>query len=369
MWTPAQIAGVLEEQEYRVLELRFGLDRPANFEGDHWHLHVARAITEIARATDLEPAEARALLDRARARLLLARETRIRPALDDKILGAWNGLMIMGMSVAGRVLGEAAYVRSAERALDFVRERMFVDGRLLATCKDGRAHLNAYLDDHALLIDAVLALLECRWRDGDLDFAVGLAEILLSRFMDPEGGGFYFTSDDHEQLIHRPKPMADDAVPAGNGVAAFALGRLGHLLGETRYLKAAETAIRAGWEGLRRFPHAHNTLLDALEEHLYPTTTVVIRGTGAALERWHARATRHYAPRRMTIAIPAQAASLPGMLGERVPRAAPVAYVCRGYRCDAPITDEAQFERGLEASEVGAIASFDTGAADDRGCG
>ena len=244
-------------------------------------------------------------------------------------------------------------------ALDFVRTQMMVDGRLLATSRDGSARLNAYLDDHALLIDAVLSLLECRWRDGDLDFALTLADALLERFHDPEGGGFFFTSNDHEQLIHRPKPMADDALPSGNGVAARVLIRLGHLAGRNDYLLAAESALRAGWESILAYPHAHNALLDALEEFLTPPTIIILRGEQVDLSNWQQRASEKYLPMVTTLAIPTQASGLPELLAQTAApaningddegandrsRARVAAYVCRGTHCEAPITDFGAFE-------------------------
>ncbi|MFT5449554.1 MAG: hypothetical protein ACI9DC_004751 [Gammaproteobacteria bacterium] len=246
--------------------MRFGLDRAANFEGDHWHLHGFKSIDVAAEQAGMDFSEAAQCIKNASNKLLALRNLRTWPGLDDKILASWNGLMIKGMSVAGRVLGRDDWVASAQRALDFVRSQMMVDGRLLATSRNGTSSLNAYLDDHALLIDAVLSLLECQWREGDLNFALALADALLERFHDPQGGGFFFTSNDHEQLLHRPKPMLDDALPSGNGVAARVLIRLGHLSGRNDFLLAAGSTLRAGWESIQAYPHAHNALLDALEE-------------------------------------------------------------------------------------------------------
>ena len=276
----------------------------------------------------------------------------MRPGRDEKVLTSWNGLMIKGMATAGRVFGEADWVASAERSLDFVRRTLWRDGRLLATYKDGRAHLAAYLDDYAFLMDGILALLQARWREADLDLLIALAEVLLDAFEDPAQGGFHFTARDHEALIHRPKPLADEALPSGNGVAARVLGRLGHLLGETRYLDAAERTLKAAWPSVMRLPYAHNALLDALEEYLHPPETIVLRGHGAPLAAWHGRAIEHYAPRRLTLAVPNGARLPPGPLAERQPRGEVVAYICQGLQCGAPITDRDGYEDRLRSSEV-----------------
>jgi len=252
------------------------------------------------------------------------------------------------MAIAGRHLGRAEFVASAERTLDFIRARLWRDGRLLAVHKDGQARLNAYLDDYAFLIDGILELLQCRWRDGDLDFALALAEVLLDQFQDREAGGFFFTATDHEILIQRPKPAHDDALPAGNGIAAQVLLKLGHLTGRADYLEAAERTLRWAWPVLEQIPNACNALLAALEDYLEPAQTIVLRGQPEALAEWRERCARPYAPRRLTLAIPATATVPTGLLVERRAGAAPVtAYVCTGLTCRSPLTTFDALEREL----------------------
>ncbi len=346
VWTREQARQLLNEEQYALFARRFGLDRPSNFEG-HWHLHVYTDFAALARDAALPEPRVRERVDEARAKLFAARALRVRPGRDEKILTSWNGLMIKGMAAAGRHLARPAFVDSAQRAVDFIRATLWQDGRLLATCKDGRAHLNAYLDDYAFLIDGLLELLQARWRRADLDFAVALADVVLARFEDARDGGFFFTANDHERLIHRPKPFADESTPSGNGIAALALGRLGHLLGEGRYLDAAARTLRAAWPALSQLPHAHTTLVLALEEHLEPPQTVVLRGTPGALEEWQRICARDYTPRRMTLAIPAEEPALPGLLGERTPRGEAVAYVCTGTACQAPVEAITALEAAL----------------------
>jgi uncharacterized protein YyaL (SSP411 family) len=255
------------------------------------------------------------------------------------------------MAIAGRHLDRPDWTASAERALDFIYQTLWKDGRLLATGKDGRARLNAYLDDYVYLIDGLLELLQIRWRARDLAFAIELAEVVLQHFQDPQGG-FFFTSDDHEALIQRPKPNHDDATPSGNGIAAKVLGRLGHLLGESRYLHAAENTLKAAWPDIQSIPHGHASLLLALEESLFPLQTVVIRGADAATTDWQSLATRPYAPRRLTLTIPETVEPLPGQLGERSPRGEVVAYVCSGHTCSAPLTDIDDFKTRLTDTDM-----------------
>jgi uncharacterized protein YyaL (SSP411 family) len=248
-----------------------------------------------------------------------------------------NGLMIRGMAIAARHLRRPELAESATRAVDFIRARMWADGRLSATYKDGQARLTGYLDDYVFLANGLLELLETRWRSADLEFAGALADVVLAHFADRENGGFYFTADDHEALLHRPRTFGDDATPAGNGIAALVLDRLGLLLGETRYLEAAEGTLRAGWAPLQRYPQAHTTLLNALEEQLAPLETVIIRGTADDAQRWRAELAALYAPDRQVFAIPSDERALPAAIADKKPGAGTVAYVCTGTTCDAPV--------------------------------
>jgi uncharacterized protein len=165
----------------------------------------------------------------------------------------------------------------------------------------------------------------------------GTEDRWVEHFADPAAGGFYFTSDDHETLIHRSKTFSDDATPSGNGIAAFALQRYGHLLGEPRYLAAAERTLRAAWQAMGRQPIGHVTLATALDELLHPPEIVILRGEPAAIEAWRRELSRTYAPWRVVLAIPADAPGLPAALAEKEPRGEATAYVCRGSTCSAPV--------------------------------
>jgi uncharacterized protein len=336
VWDREQVRSALSAEEFAAFAAYFGLERPANFEA-RWHLYVSAPLQDVARQLQRTPEQVEALLAAARVRLLALRATRVRPARDDKVLTSWNALMIRGMAVAARTLGRDDLAESASRALEFIRSALWRDGRLLATYMDGRAHLNAYLDDYAYLADAILELQQVRFRGDELALAQQLVEVMLRHFADHDAGGFYFTSDDHEALIHRSKVFADDATPAGNGIAARVLLRLGHLLGEPRYLAAAESTLRAAWAALEKYPQGHVSLLGALEELLSPAEVVVLRGEARTIDGWRRHLAGVYAPQRLVLAIPADAPDLPAALADKTPRAGPVAYVCRGSSCSAPI--------------------------------
>jgi len=364
VWTPDEVRALLTTDEYNIFAPVYGLDRPPNFESHTWNLHVYRAPQTVAEKLGLDTTQAAALLTSARAKLFTTRTRRVRPGRDDKVLTSWNGLMIKGMARAGRLLGRADFIDSAQHAFDFIRAQMWPEHcsggsgtsaipggrkehRLLASYKDGRARLNAYLDDYAFLLDAGLELLQARWRDGDLSFLIELTETLLDRFEDKTGGGFFFTSEDHEQLIHRPKPASDEAIPSGNGIAAQVLLRLGHLLGDSHYLDAAHNTLTALYHDVERSPSMHNTLLVAVEEYLHPTQTIVLRGNTEELPAWQALCAQHYAPRRLTLAIPDETKELPGILAQRVSRDCAIAYVCKGHACQSPITTYVELESAL----------------------
>jgi uncharacterized protein YyaL (SSP411 family) len=352
VWSVAEVQALLTAPEFDAVSRRFGLDRPANFEGA-WHLHAFQSVDEVAAALSRPPAQAQGLIDSARARLRKARDARVWPARDEKVLTSWNALMIRGLAIAGRTAQRTDLADAAGEAVDFIRRHLWRDGRLLATAKDGRARLPAYLDDHAFLAEALIELLQTRWRSADLTFLQELIEVMLDKFADP-AGGFFFTASDHEQLIHRSKTFTDESTPSGNGIAASVLCRAGFLLGEPRYLQAAEGTLRAAWPQLQRHPHAHMSLLNALEDWSAPLQIAVIRGGAAEARRWQRELGRLYAPNRMLFAIPEDAPGLPPALaakpapGAGPPAGAAVAYLCTGMTCSAPITDLGELARAFK---------------------
>jgi uncharacterized protein YyaL (SSP411 family) len=331
VWQRDEIRSLLNEPEYALLKHRYGLDGTPNFE-HAWHLHITCDMNAAAQKLGMTRQQADALWNSARDKLFHAREARVRPGCDDKLLTSWNALAITGLARAGRIFGHSEWASAAQEATDFIRQHLWKDGHLLATCKDGNAHLNAYLDDHAFLLQALLELLQSNFRKADLAFAIELAEALLTRFQDKANGGFFLTSHDHEQLIQRPKPAHDNATPAGNGVAAFALQRLGHLLGEPHYLAAAEATLRAFSSTMQRNPAACPTLVMALEEHFNPPTLVVLRGPRHEIARWKQELDKQWLPGTIGIALPEHETGLPPTLDHPL-QPHVNAWVCHGVEC------------------------------------
>jgi uncharacterized protein YyaL (SSP411 family) len=339
VWTRDEIAKIVTSEEYAVTAPYYGLTRSPNFEGKHWNLEVTASLGDIALACGISREEAERRLASARRKMRIERGRRVWPGRDEKILTSWNGLMIRGMARAGRIFGRAEWIRSAADAADFIRCSLWEDGRLLATCKDGKAHLNAYLDDYAFMLDALQELMQADFRQPDLEFAVALADILLEQFEDKQEGGFFFTTHDHEKLIHRPKSAYDGAMPSGNGVAAYSLQRLGHLLGEFRYLQSAERALDVFSLAMSRQADSCCSLLAALEQSLAPPQIVILRGPARALPEWE-KALRSGAGGSLVFSLPTELEGLPPSLSKPLAADNAVnAWVCQGVNCLPAITD------------------------------
>ena len=353
VWRRDDVKRLLSEDEYLVVETLYGIDKPANFEGK-WNLYRTDSWASVVERLAISKDEAAVALASARAKLFDARSKRVPPGKDDKVLTAWNGIAIRGMAKAGLVLNEPKWIESATRAADFVAKRAIVDQQLYATWRDGRARHPAYLDDYAHMIDGLLALLHVRWRGADIRLAKTLADTVLARFYDTAGGGFFFTANDHEHLIHRPKPTVDDAMPPGNGVLARALNLLGHLLGEPRYLDAASGTLKWARRAMEQYPAGHSTLLAALEDQTTPPELVIVRGPKAELETWLKPVRAGFKPWRHAFGIPYEDAGLiPGYLPRLVShekQRQTTAYVCRGLSCSLPITSPQELDAALKGA-------------------
>ncbi|MFZ3322986.1 MAG: thioredoxin domain-containing protein [Usitatibacter sp.] len=337
VWSVEEVRAHLTPEEFAIAVPAFGLDGPPNFEGHAWHLVVARPV---------EDAASRKILDGAREKLFKLRETRVRPGRDEKILTSWNALMIRGMAHAARVFGRKDWLDSARASLAFVRRDLWKDGRLLATAKDGHAHLAAYLDDHAYLLAALLEMLEADFDAADLAWAGDIGRLLMDEFRDPVEGGFFFTSHDHESLIHRPKPGPDNATPSGNAVAAWALNRLAFLTGEMRFSGAAEATLALFWREIERQPMAFGTMLCALEELLEPPRTVILSGPKESMAPWRQGLEGDYLPTTMVLAVGRDSAGLPAPLAKPA-SSETVAWLCKGVACLPPIADPARLREEL----------------------
>jgi uncharacterized protein YyaL (SSP411 family) len=316
-----------------IFKQRFGLDQPANFEGK-WHLHGYQPVAVLASKYQMEEETLHNQLQLIRKHLFDCRETRIHPGTDTKILISWNGLMIHGMAIAGRLLDKPEFTQSAIRAAQYLKNHHWINKRLYSGTGDSRH--NAYLDDYAYLIYGLLELLQNRWDHKLYQWTLDLANQLLTDFEDTEYGGFYFTSHQHESLIQRLKSFGDDALPSGNAIAALSLNRLGYLCGEQRFIDAAGQCLKSAWSLLNQSPVSHCAMLTALNEYLSPPDIVIMRTTAKDAKHWQSIVKDYYLPFTMIYAIPA-GQTMHTSLAEKVSGDTSLAYPCSGMVCRSPI--------------------------------
>jgi uncharacterized protein YyaL (SSP411 family) len=347
VWQRDEIRDLLDADEYALVKPYYGLDATPNFENNAWNLRISQPLGEIAQHLKLSVEQTTARLSSAQAKLFAARERRIRPGRDEKILGSWNGLMIAGMAKAARTFDHADWLKSAQQAMDFVRGTLWQDGRLLATHKDGKTHLNAYLDDHAFLLNAALELLQAVYRKTDMAFAIQLADALLERFEDEKNGGFFFTSHDHEALIQRNKTGQDNATPSGNGIAAQALLRMAELTGETRYAAAAERCLKLFFPAMQKAASQFCSLCTALEAVVQPPSLLVLCGTKNETAVWLASIVKMYLPGLMIITLTGDETDLPAPLQKPL-SSTTTAWLCHGTQCLPPITNPKKLLAALQ---------------------
>jgi uncharacterized protein YyaL (SSP411 family) len=335
VWFPEQIRELLGEAAEPVIEY-YGVSERGNFEGAN--------ILHLAAGPNAEPPPG---LDEARRVLYEARAKRVWPGLDDKRLTSWNALAIAALAEAGAVLGRDDYLAAAGECAEFVLGSLRDgEGRLLRTYKDGDARLNAYLEDHAFLLEALLALYESSFEPGWFDEAERVADALLTRFGDPERGGFYSTSDDHEQLIARRKELGDHPIPAGNSAAALGLLRLGALTGDRKYSHHGEEVLRLFARTAVQHPESFAHLLRALDFALEPTREVALVGDDVADLAAVVRA--EFRPRLVVAAGP-EGSETPALLASRTEvDGAAAAYVCQNFTCQLPATDPEALRASLD---------------------
>jgi uncharacterized protein len=358
VWTREEIRGLLTPDEFTAVELGYGLDALPNFEERAWHLLKGATAEEIALRMNLPLPKACVLLAGARERMIAAREHRVRPARDDKILTAWNALAISGLARTARMLRDSQFAAPAIRALDALRRTVWVDGELYANVAEPALQIPAFLDDHALLLDALLEVMQLAFDPRDLTWAIALANAMREKFADREGAGFWFSSPEHHTPLVRGRSWTDDSLPNGNGAAIRSLRRLGHLLGDARCLGLAERALRGATGALQRFPDACPTVLRGLLESHSPRMQIVVRCHDDQQAVWrhaldNALAALDIVPgshRIDVFYIPSHVGDLPGLLAQRAPRDGGVAYVCEGLTCRAPIESPRALAHALQRS-------------------
>ena len=344
VWTPDEVRAVLSEAALADLAhpviTHYGISERGNFEG--------RNVLHLPAGAAAEPPPQ---IDEARRALYEARAKRVWPGLDDKRILSWNGLAIAALADAGAVLGREDYLDAARDAAEFVWTGMRdAEGRLLRTFKDGDARLNAYLEDHAYLVEALLTLYESTFELRWFDAARETADRMIARFADRERGGFFTTSDDHETLIARRKDIDDHPIPSGSSSAALGLLRLAALTGERSYEESAVSVLRLFGRVVGRHPEAVAHLLRAIDFRLAAVREVaLIAPSGGDGLGPLAGVVRESLRPHLVLAGGPEGVERPELMRERSAvegRAA--AYVCENFACRAPVTEAAELARMLD---------------------
>lgn len=357
VWSKNEITSLLNnairetditEAAAELYKTRFGLNLAENFEGS-WHLHGYEQTSALARKHQFDETELRVQFSLIRQYLFENRNKRVHPDTDTKILCAWNGLMIHGMATTGRLLEKPEYTKSAMHAAYFLKNNCWKDQQLFASHKNGKATLEAYLDDYAFLIYGLLELLQSQWDNDLYIWTLQLADKLLTDFEDSNYGGFYFTSHNHEELIQRLKNFSDDAIPSGNAIATLVLNRLGYLSGRQQYIDAAERCLRSSWSAINSAPISHCAQLNALNEYLSPPDILIIRERTdgqVKQENWQALSQQYYLPFTLVYNIPADQA-LHDTLSDKIAGDSSRAYLCSGTQCHNPFESQSELETYL----------------------
>ena len=355
VWSADEIRAVLGDPALARAALAYwGVDDGPNFEG-HSILFVPREPEEVAGTLGMTVDELMAAIGRARALLHAAREPRVHPALDDKVLASWNGLMLAAFAEAASVLGRADYLAAAVRNAEFLGRQMVRDGRLLRSWKDGQARITGYLEDYSMVGAGLLALYEATFDRRWLDESRRLAEEALRLFWSADRNAFFDTGDDQEALVVRPRNLFDNAVPSGTSVAIDWLLRLAVMVGEERYQAIALEALRPMADLMQRYPSGFGRYLSALDFHLGPVAEVALvwrpgeeRAMGPLLDTVFGR----YQPNRVVVGAAegdAAAAGLPLLAERTTVGGRPTAYVCQHYVCQLPVTEPDALARQLDA--------------------
>lgn len=349
VWRGAEILAVLGSELGELACRYFGVTDVGNFEGNRNVLHVSLTVEQLARLYDVPIDEAARRIEESRRLLFAAREAREKPARDDKVLVAWNGMAISAFACAAEVLGQPEYERVAREASEFVFSRMWKQGRLSSVYAGGQAKGLGHLEDYAFMTTALLDLFELTQEVDLLQRAQKLSEILLEHFWDRDRAGFFFTSDEHEKLVHRAKPIFDGAIPSGNSVACRALLRLAHFTGERRYRDHAVQMLETYAGAMRDQPSGFANLLCAAAFFIDQPSEVVIvsrDAVGGALLR---SVRERYVPHRvLLVCSPGDGKeTLPLVQGKEGVSASSCAFLCHGLACSPPLHSAEELQSAL----------------------
>jgi uncharacterized protein YyaL (SSP411 family) len=342
VWSPDELKNILGEETAEMFSRIYDVTEAGNFEHENI-LHPILTPEQASKYFNRGVDEILSVLSDAKRKLFAHREKRIKPFRDEKLITAWNGLMLSGLAEAIKITGNADHRQAAMRTVEFIFSQMFHDGRLLHTYKDGVAKILGYLDDYAFLAVGLLDLFEATFDRSLLGRARQLADIMVAEFWDDKDGAFFYTGKSHEQLISRAKPAFDASVPSGNSMAAQLLLRLYHYSNHEDFLKKAETVLRSYRDAMAAQPFGLAHMLGALDFYLAQPKEIVIVGepndpaTVELLNGVHS----HFLP-NSTLQWVRPDESLdniaPLLKGKSQVNGKATAYVCHSFTCSAPVT-------------------------------
>jgi uncharacterized protein YyaL (SSP411 family) len=346
VWTPAEIEEILGAEDAQIFNFYYDVSEEGNFEEKNI-LNVKNTMAETAKVLKITPERLQEVLEKSREKLFAEREKRIKPFRDEKVLTAWNGLMLATFAEASAILESREYLEIARKNADFILENLQKDGYLLRTWKDGKAKLNAYLEDYANFADGLTELFQVSGEIKYLREAKRLADLLITEFWDEESGGFFFTANNHEELIVRNKDYFDNATPSGNSVAADVLLKLAKLTGEEKYERFAVTVLRLVTPQVRRYPNGFGRVLSTLEFYFNPAKEIVILGDSDELknEIW-----RDFLPNKVVVLAgdTGENADFIPLLRERsMIDGKPTVYVCENFACQKPVATAEELREQL----------------------
>ena len=349
VWQKAELEATIGEEIAATFCDFYHVTEHGNFEEANI-LNQTESLESFAKKRKVDANELATKFQQAKDKLLKIRNQRVRPGLDDKVLVNWNALAITAMARAGAAFDEPRYTAAAQKAAAFVIEKTRrSDGRLLHTWRNGQAKLDAYLDDYAGMIVALVTLYQTDFDERWIDLAMELANQMVKHFVDEETGAFFFTADDHEQLIARVKDFQDNSVPSGNALAATGMQMLGRLLGQDQWLERSRKVIAAGSSMMRRAPMAAGQMLIAAENMLDKNYELVLIGpTKESVKKPLAELRRHFLPNVTVICrteddTQNRSALIDEVLsGKKTIDDQVTLYVCQNYTCNRPVTGEAE---------------------------
>ena len=372
VWTPTEVVEILGEGDGGIFNFYYDVSEEGNFEEKNI-LNVKNPVatapgsdtSEVAKALKISESDLTAILERGRKKLFTEREKRIKPFRDEKVLTAWNGLMLAAFAEASAVLDNKEYLEVAKQNADFILANLqkpvgmegrdiqlesatLADPKLLRTWKDGRAKLNAYIEDYANLADGLVDLFQVSGEVRYLKEAKRLADLMITEFWDEENGGFFFTANDHEELIVRTKDFYDNATPSGNSIAADVLLKLAKLTSDEKYERFASTVLRLAAAQLKRHPQGFGRTLSAIEFFLGDSKEIVLMGDedgNLGREVWS-----EYRPGK--VVVPANGSTesemIPLLQGRAAIDGKTTAYVCENFACRMPVTTVEELKEQLQ---------------------